>query len=376
MLTQPGYAFLLFGAPLLAWILLTGIVAEPQVREVPFLVVDQDRTPASRDLAFRLDASPTLDVGVRHAGTDAALAAVRQQQTYGYLVIEHGFAERLAHGQSQTLPAYVNQQSYMMGTLLSNDLVRFVIERSLRETAGLFIAGGELKEQAQARVVPIQTRRAVVGNQWLNYRSFLLGSLQSHVWHVLVMVVTLVAVGGEFRDGTLTEWWRLSGERLMPALVGKLLWPTLILFGWGLLAQVHTLRVLALPWSGTLGPLAVAGLTVQLFYQTVALLVIGWVRNLRRALSIAAVYTLPAFAFIGVTFPVDNMNGPARLWQELLPIGTLMRIQDDVIHMGVSMPSVWEALQPVALATAALLFPALWMLLSRMDQPDAMEVAR
>jgi len=370
-LTQPGYAFLLFVAPLLAWVLLNGIVAEPQVRDVPFQVVDLDRTPASRDLAYRLGTSPTLDVQVQHQGTDAALEAVRSSSAFGYLVIEHGFSERLAHGQPQTVPAYVNQQSYMTGTLLGNELVRFIIERSLRETAGLFVTQGELPEQAQARVVPIQTQRAVFGNQWLNYQSFLLGALQLHVWHVLVVLVTLVAIGGDIRDGTAGDWWRLSGERLAPALLGKLLWPGTILFAWSLLAHIQTLSTLALPWADRLGPLAIASGAVQLFYQTVALLVIALLKNLRQALSMAAVYTLPAFAFIGVTFPVTDMNALARFWQQLLPIGTLVDLQDRVIHMNASFESVVAAVQPMFLVTLALLPPAWWLMQATLTEPES-----
>ncbi|GGX53921.1 ABC transporter permease [Saccharospirillum salsuginis] len=370
MLTQPGYAFLLFLAPLLAWGLLNGIVAEPQVRAVPFQVVDLDRTPASRDLAYRLGTSSTLDVRVQHQGTDAALAAVRESSAFGYLVIEHGFSEQLAYGLPQTVPAYVNQQSYMMGTLLGNELVRFIIERSLRETAALFMTQGELKEQAQARVVPIQTQRAVFGNQWLNYRSFLLGALQLHVWHVLVVLVTMVSVGHEFRDDSVNDWSRLSGGRLVPALLGKLLLPGVVLFSWVLLAHIHTLDALSLPWTDRLGTLAVVSLVVQLFYQAVALVVILLIRNLRRALSLAAVYTLPAFAFIGVTFPVAAMNPLARFWQELLPVGTLVRLQDSIVHMGGLLDTAITAVAPIFWVTLALLPPALWMLHSTLNQTD------
>lgn len=375
ILAQPGYAFLLFGAPVLAAVLLGGIVATPQIRDVPFQVVDLDRTPASRDLVSRLNASPTLDVQVQHQGTDTALKAVREQAAFGYLVIDHGFSERLKRGQSQTMPAYVNQQSYMMGTLLGNDLVRFIIERSLRETAGLFVTQGALKEEAQAHVVPIQTQRAVFGNQWLNYQSFLLGALQLHVWHVLVVLVTLVALGREFRDDTVSDWWHQANKRLAPALLGKLLWPSLILFSWAMLAQIGTLEALSLPWSGRLGPLAVASASVQLFYQAAAILLMALLRNLRQALSMAAVYTLPAFAFIGVTFPVTDMNPLARFWQELLPIGTLVRLQDQVVHMEASMTQVLASVRPIALATLALLPPALWMLHSTLNRPNREETS-
>ncbi len=258
----------------------------------------------------------------------------------------------------------------MTGTLLNNQLVRLVIEQSIQETAGLFVVNGQMPEQAEARVVPIRTQRSVYGNSWLNYRSFLLAALQTHVWHVVVVLVTLVAVGREFRDGTLGPWWALSGGRLGRALLGKLALPSLTLLGWAAAIHLLALRELALPVGETLGLWLGAALATQLFYQSAALLALALLHNLRLALSAAAVYTLPAFAFIGVTFPVANMDAPARLWQSLLPVGALLRVQNGLLHNGWSGADVLAQCQPLALAAVLLALPALVLLRSKIHRPD------
>lgn len=369
LVRQPSYLFLLFGAPALAAILLGGIVSTPVVQSVPFQVVDEDNSPASRDLAYRLNSSPTLDVSLVHAGSQAALVEVRAQRSFGYLVIPEGFAEQLQIGLPQQIPAYVNQQSYMVGTLLTNQLVRFVIESSLRETASQFVVHGQTKTQAKAQVVPISGERSVAGNQWLNYQSFLRASLHSHVWHVLLVLSTLYALGREFREGTTEDWWQASGERLGVALVGKLLPLTLVLLGWAAVFHLLALQALQLPWGWRLSRLMLLSTWVAAFYISVAVLVMALLHNLRKALSVAAIYTLPAFAFIGVTFPVTNMIGAARFWQSLLPVGSLIRWQDQVLHFDVSLITLWPQLWPLGLVTLLLWPPALLLLRQKVVHP-------
>lgn len=364
ILTQPTYLLLLFGAPALAAILLAGVVSTPTVQAVPFAVVDEDNSPAGRDLAYRLDSSPTLAVQRRQDGTQAALAEVLAQRSFGYLVIPHGFGEQLQRGLPQQIPAYVNQQSYMMGTLLTNQLVRFVIESSLQETASQFVVHGQTVAQARAQVVPIRAERSVVGNQWLNYQSFLRTSLHSHVWHVLLVLTTLYAVGREFREGSTEAWWQTSGQRLGVALVGKLMPLTVVMLGWAAGYQITALQVLQLSWSGRLVALLALNLWVAAFYISLALLLMALLHNLRKALSVAAIYTLPAFAFIGVTFPVKNMIGPAQFWQSLLPVGQLIRWQDQVLHFNANLAELWPQLWPLGLATL-LLWPPIVILLRR-----------
>ncbi|WP_108127388.1 ABC transporter permease [Saccharospirillum mangrovi] len=366
---QPSYLFLLFGAPALAWVLLGGIVSTPAVQAVPFAVVDEDNSPASRDLAYRLNSSPTLDVSVRHDGSQAALAEVRAQHSFGYLVIPHGFAEQLQSGLPQQIPAYVNQQSYMMGTLLTNQLVRFVIESSLHETASQFVVHGQTAEQARAQVVPISGERSVAGNQWLNYQSFLRASLHSHVWHVLLVLSTLYAVGREFREGSTGDWWYASDRHLGVALLGKLLPLVIVMLGWALCYHLAALQALNLPWGGRLWRLLALSAWVAAFYISASVLVMALLHNLRMALSVAAVYTLPAFAFIGVTFPVTSMGGVAHFWQSLLPVGSLIRWQDQVLHFNASLADLWPQLWPLGVVTLLFWPPAAVLLREKIAHP-------
>jgi ABC-2 type transport system permease protein len=69
-------------------------------------------------------------------------------------------------------------------------------------------------------------------------------------------------------------------------------------------------------------------------YQSIALLFFVTGFDYARSLSLGAVYTAPAFAFLGVTFPIYNMNGFALFWRDLLPVSHYMQLQISQANYG------------------------------------------
>ena len=59
-------------------------------------------------------------------------------------------------------------------------------------------------------------------------------------------------------------------------------------------------------------------------------------QNADLALSFAAAYSAPAFAFMGITFPATDMNTLAQIWRDLIPVSHYMQIQLDQSNHGAS----------------------------------------
>ena len=89
----------------LVQLLALGYAANLDVSHVPMVLVDQDRTAASRDLALRFTGSGTFDL----VGTEDAVDAVEPWLVAGRaqiaLVIAAGFGEDLAAGRSPSVQA-------------------------------------------------------------------------------------------------------------------------------------------------------------------------------------------------------------------------------------------------------------------------------
>ena len=79
--------------------------------------------------------------------------------------------------------------------------------------------------------------------------------------------------------------------------------------------------------NGSWGVLIIAQLFMVIGSQAMALLLFMLARESARTLSLAAAYTAPSFAFMGVTFPATDMTLPARIWRELLPVSHYIEVQ-------------------------------------------------
>lgn len=78
-------------------------------------------------------------------------------------------------------------------------------------------------------------------------------------------------------------------------------------------------------------------------------------------MSFAGAFTAPSFAFMGITFPVSDMNALAQAWRGLLPITHYIEVQVDQASYGASAAQSISSLWPMVgyiiplLMTAALL---------------------
>ena len=57
-------------------------------------------------------------------------------------------------------------------------------------------------------------------------------------------------------------------------------------------------------------------------------------RDAARAMSFAGAFTARSFAFMGITFPVTDMNSLAQAWRSLLPISHYIEVQVSQVSYG------------------------------------------
>lgn len=369
LMAQPTYWAALFFMPLLVLGSVCAIIEVPQVNNVVMDVVDQDQSSASRDLRFRFDASAAVELGNIVQNPSQALERARNKESFGYLLIPEGFHRALVNGEQVNVTAFVNQQSYMLGNILSNQVIRNVLQSGIRETTVHLMSGGAVQEQALAQVVPLSGSRSVLGNSYLNYQSFLLASLLPHLWHVFVMLVTVIAVGEEFKNGTAQQWMDSAGQHLSVALLGKLAIPGLILGLWITAIDLYVVNITGLAPYADLSALLVSGWVTQFSYHCAGLLAVALTHNYRTSLSLAAFYSAPAFAFVGVTFPTFDMNNAAQLWQSLLPISQLIQIQNLVLHWQVPLAELWPRLARIGVYILVFSLPALALIRRKVCDP-------
>lgn len=100
------------------------------------------------------------------------------------------------------------------------------------------LAKGELKEEIMGKVQPISVKAHITGNTWLNYSIYLNSVIIPGVLQLLILQMTVYAIGVEIKKRTSREWLAKAGGSIHVALLGKLLVHTAIYMAVGLCSWV------------------------------------------------------------------------------------------------------------------------------------------
>ena len=74
------------------------------------------------------------------------------------------------------------------------------------------------------------------------------------------------------------------------------------------------------PLEGNVSILALNALITLIAYASVGFFIYSLSSSHIKAISIATIYSAPALAFVGITYPINNMNSFAVFWGEMMPI--------------------------------------------------------
>ncbi|HEX4954159.1 MAG TPA: ABC transporter permease [Thermoanaerobaculia bacterium] len=325
---------LIFVSPVMQ-ILLFGFAVNTDVNRVPLLLVDQDGTAASRELADRFVASGYFNL----AGSEKATGPVDDWLVTGRaqlaLVIAPGFGAARATDR----PARV--QLLADGTDSSSVTVALGYASNLIAST----AGGP---SARAGLVELMPR--VFYNPDLKSRWFYLPAVLAMVLLIMTTILSAMGVVREREIGTM-EQLLVTPIRPWQLLVGKLFPFALI----GLI-QLHLITAVLvfgfrLPLRGSFGLLlAFSGL--YLFCTlSLGLLVSTLVRNQQQAMMTATfLVAMPMIYLSGLIFPIENMPEVVQLITYGIPLRYYAEILRGLFLRG----SGFEVLWPQAAALVGL----------------------
>jgi len=322
--------------PLLLFLILWWIFSAGLPRDLAIGVVDLEHSDLSRALIRQYDAHPSLRVSGQFSDVNTGSQAMRNGEINALLVIPHEMKKHILTGQPPQVTAFYNSQFLLTGNMIAS---------ALRQAHGTFgarlevmnaLLSGKIGAQALAAAVPVGTQATALFNINTNYANFLVSGLIPSLWQILIVIITMLALSRELRLQGLAAW---LGEQPVAAIAGKLLPYTIILWLQGLAFLWFMYGLLGWPMNGSWNILVLSQLLMVLASQAMGLLLFLLVKNPARALSLAAAYTAPSFAFMGITFPATDMILPAQMWRELLPVSHYINIQLYQANHGASVSS-------------------------------------
>lgn len=322
--------------PLLLFLILWWIFSAGLPRDLTIGVVDLDHSDLSRALIRQYDAHPSLRVSRQFSDVNTGSQAMRNGEINALLVIPYEMKKHIITGRPPQVTAFYNSQFLLTGNMIVSALQQAQGTFGARLEVMNAMMSGKVGAQALAAAVPVGTQVTALFNINTNYANFLVSGLLPSLWQILIVIITMLALSRELHLQGLAAW---LGEQPVAAIAGKLLPYSLILWLQGLAFLWFMYGFLGWPMNGSWDVLVLSQLLMVLASQAMGLLLFLLVKDPARALSLAAAYTAPSFAFMGITFPATNMNLPAQMWRELLPVSHYINIQLYQANHGASVSS-------------------------------------
>lgn len=326
----------LFISPVLQ-LLLLGYAANLDVRDIPSVLCDQDRSAASR--AFLDDFT--------NSGYFSVKAWVeRMEEIDHYLdnghasmafVIPRGFGDKLAGGRqasvliiadgadSQTATIGVNYATMIAG----RHAQRIIVDRLERAKGG------------GARPVLVNAEVRVWYNPELRSRNFMVPGVLGLI--LMIMTISLASMGvvREKEAGTM-EQLIVTPIRPYQLIIGKLLPFVLI----GLLEATFVLLIargwFGVPIRGSLALLYVLSLAFMLNTLGIGLFISTVSRTQQQAMFTTTFFIMPMMLLGGFVFPIENMPRFFQVVSYAVPTRYFFVIIRGIMLRGAGWPELWD----------------------------------
>lgn len=329
---DPQAVYLALGMPLVM-VVLFGFAVSFDVEEVRIGVVDQDRTPASRTLIRRFQASGAFEVLEELDDPGRAEPRFRQSHLKAVLVIPRGYARRLVRGEEAEVQVLVDGAD---GTT-ARVTVNYATQLGLRQT----------QERLQSDVLlspPLLPRVRNWFNPTMESGKFVVPGVVAIVLAVLSVLLSALTVAREWERGSMEQLFSTPVDRLAVVL-GKML-PYV---GLGLVQFLLVLAagvwVFDVPLRGSMVLVTLAVVLFLVCCLAQGLLISMVTKSQQVATQVGAVSSiLPALLLSGFLFPIDNMPLPLQVLSRVVPARYLISVLRASLLQDRGLAELWPSL--------------------------------
>jgi len=344
--------------PLLGYGLIIAIFLEGVPRDLPIGVVDNDASQLSRMQLSQIESSATLKIKKQYNSVKSAAHDLKDGTIYAFIIIPEHFEYDLRKGMQPSITVMLNTQFILMSKILRAALTKVLMSSAATIDFVTTLIEDQRPEMAKSAVAPIQMQITPFFNTYNNYFLFLISAMLPALWSIFIVLTMIIALGEMFKKGKEGQWLRSSNGSLSAAILGKMAPYIIIQMLWGLGIVYFVYGVMPWPFGGSWVIVAAAMFLTIVVYQLIALVFYGLKFEYASALSFGAVFTAPAFAAMGITFPLMNMGNLAVAWHDILPISHYIHIQISQANYGAPLASVGTTF--LALALFLVLIPLVY----------------
>ena len=322
-------------------LMLYGYGISSDVKRVPLVVYDRDRTPAARELLRRFTSTEYFVVTARVDGLRELRLAIDRGQAKVGLLIPEDFGKNLSAGRPASIQFVVdgsdsNTANIAIGNISAIGRSTELFPRDLRPQ--LYLA------PKHTNLEPIELRTWIWYNPELKSSNFLVPGLTAVILMMLAAILTSLTVAREWERGTM-EGLIASPLHAHELMIGKIL-PYVVI---GVVDVVFILLVAVfwfrVPLRGNLSLLMVSSTIFLLGALGIGLFISAATKNQQVAFQLSLLATmLPSLLLSGFFYPIENMPPILRAVTYLIPARYFLVVIRGIFLKGVGLNVLWQEL--------------------------------
>jgi ABC-2 type transport system permease protein len=320
---------MMFAIPMIQ-LLMFGYAIDTDVRHMPTVVYDSDRSAESRDLARRLEATGFYDVIGQVGSYEEIARGMRSGEAQVALVVPAGFGREITAHRPAEVQLVVDGSNSQVVASATQTAASVVAAWSAELRASVWRAGA---------LEPATVSTTTWYNPDLRTAVFIVPGLVGVILTMTMVMFTSMGITRERERNTL-EQLIVSPVRSIELTLGKIV--PYIAIGYFQMNLVLTLGMLvfAVPFAGSwllLNALAslfiAANLALGLVFSTIA-------KTQQQAMQMSVFFLLPNLLLSGFMFPFEAMPRPAQLLGEVVPLTHFLRIIRNIVLKGAQFSEV------------------------------------
>lgn len=329
--------------PLFTLFFMATIFGNGQMENIPIGIIDQDNTATSRAITRNISAVPTFKVTKHYVNEAAARKAVQKKEIYGYLSIPPKFEQDAIAGKNATLCYYYHYALLSVGGELMAAFETSLAPVSLSPIVMEAVALGVEQDQITTFLLPVQANNHPIYNPSLDYSIYLSQPFFFVLFQVLILLITVYAVGIEIKFRTANDWLATANGNMVTAVFGKLLPYTLIFILIGWLANFVMFGILHIPFQGNWWTMNLVTAIFIIATQALGLFLFSLFPAISLVISVVSMVGSLGATLSGVTFPVPNMYPIVQDASHLFPIRHFTEIMQTMLYGGGGFIYFWPS---------------------------------
>lgn len=308
---------------------------EGQPNKMPIGVIDLDNSSLSRKFIRNLEATQQVKVVMRPESYTEAREQMQNGSIYAFVEINHDFAKNVLSNRRPELNFYINDSYLIAGSLVFKDISYMSLLTSGAVQREVLRAKGVEENRIMGIIQPIALDTHLIGNPWASYGTYLLNVLLPAVLQLMILMMTVFAIGVELKERTSQVWLGNAGNSIFAALTGKLLPYTVLFTILGIIGNVLLYSYMRYPLNSGIGWMFLDTFLLVLSTQAIGIFLIGVTPVLRDGITMAGFFGMLGVTFAGSTFPIEQMPYQIRIFSDLFPIHHYFNVYVDQALNGI-----------------------------------------